>query len=365
MKPLSTVILCCCLNTLLCGQQAVELPIIVDFGKRTPSALTTSNVNVEVNGQPVAVEAINPVAGQHLQYALMNAEVQAARWPRGSQQQIDIATKFLRQVVRPGLDIGSLVNFSDEFYLDSWNEKDPGRLAFMLANDRGGPAMYDAVIATASQLAHDPSVPGYRKVIFLFCDGEDRQSRFKLDGATEALQRFRIPLFAFAPSAVESKSQGKNLRKLALATGGRAYFLADDTSKVNFDALKRDLTNSFLLRISFSLTPAMANVSITEASQVKIPIIGPSRIGLPKSYGQLKSTDSGQTASVKPLSKKPQFTEEQLTKLYAECSTYAATKVEDLESKRISLPPHECAAVLGWMRDSRVERLYPSEKPSQ
>jgi TonB family protein len=58
------------------------------------------------------------------------------------------------------------------------------------------------------------------------------------------------------------------------------------------------------------------------------------------------------------------YTQEQPT-LGAKCSAYIKTKVEDLESKRVPLPPHECAEVLAWMRDPRVERLYTSDKPPQ
>lgn len=42
----------------------------------------------------------------------------------------------------------------------------------------------------------------------------------------------------------------------------------------------------------------------------------------------------------------------------AMCAPYINTKVEDLESRRVPLPPHECAGVLAWMRNSRVETLY-------
>jgi hypothetical protein len=55
MIRLSPVILCCCLNAFLYGQQTVGLPIIVDFGDQA-AALTISDVKVKVNRQPVAVE---------------------------------------------------------------------------------------------------------------------------------------------------------------------------------------------------------------------------------------------------------------------------------------------------------------------
>ena len=53
----------------------------------------------------------------------------------------------------------------------------------------------------------------------------------------------------------------------------------------------------------------------------------------------------------------PAYTQGQLADLRAKCEPYTNTKLEDLESKRVALPPHQCVQVLGWMRDSRVERL--------
>ena len=58
---------------------------------------------------------------------------------------------------------------------------------------------------------------------------------------------------------------------------------------------------------------------------------------------------------------RPPYTQEQ-SALRVKCSPYVNTKVEDLESKRVPLPPHECAGVLAWIRDRRVDSLYITEK---
>jgi TonB family protein len=77
----------------------------------------------------------------------------------------------------------------------------------------------------------------------------------------------------------------------------------------------------------------------------------------------------------------PQFTQEQLAQmsalwdaklspeqqvdLRAKCTTYVGKSLEDVQRKRVPLPPHECASVLGWMRSLDVESLYiakPSDK---
>jgi TonB family protein len=63
--------------------------------------------------------------------------------------------------------------------------------------------------------------------------------------------------------------------------------------------------------------------------------------------------------------KLPQYTQEQLADLRVKCASSINTKVEDLESKKASLPPHECREVPEWMRNPRVDTLYTSEKPPQ
>jgi TonB family protein len=64
-------------------------------------------------------------------------------------------------------------------------------------------------------------------------------------------------------------------------------------------------------------------------------------------------------------SKKTPYSQEKLTELRAKCTPYINTKIEDLESNRVPLPPHECSGVLAWMRNLRVKSLYVSEKHSQ
>jgi len=56
------------------------------------------------------------------------------------------------------------------------------------------------------------------------------------------------------------------------------------------------------------------------------------------------------------------YTDEQLADLRTKCAPYKDAKLEDLQSKKVPLPPHECVGVLGWMRDLSVESLYPTQQ---
>jgi TonB family protein len=53
----------------------------------------------------------------------------------------------------------------------------------------------------------------------------------------------------------------------------------------------------------------------------------------------------------------------EVLRLRAECLPYVSLSLADLRKKQASLPPHECAAVLRWMRDLRVEVFYVSNQP--
>jgi hypothetical protein len=90
----------------------------------------------------------------------------------------------------------------------------------------------------------------------------------------------------------------------------------------------------------------------------------------PKPEDNLSSDKSWVNSAPPPTAQvvknqRPALTPKQLAELRVKCAAYTSTTVEDLESKRVALPPHECVGVLGWMRDSRVEELYLPEKSAQ
>jgi von Willebrand factor type A domain len=206
-------------------------------------------------------------------------------WPNGTKQQTDAEDQFLKQIVVASSDVGTLVNFSDGIYVDVQNENNPEKLAAKLdRKGMGDTKIYDAVVSAVQWLARQAALPDCRKVIFLFTDGDDNTSRSSLDEATDALQRTGIPIFIVAPSSVEGKREGQKLSQLASQSGGRVYFLARDTKQVKFDFLKRDLAQSFLLRIAmpFSGGAEMVPVTINDVTDPRIHIVAPSRIVVPK-----------------------------------------------------------------------------------
>ncbi|HZQ93847.1 MAG TPA: vWA domain-containing protein [Candidatus Sulfotelmatobacter sp.] len=192
-------------------------------------ALPLSSQGVPSSGPPL-----------NLHYALLNDTSGKTLWPRGMEQQVYLASQFLEQVVRPGTDIGSLVNFGEKFYLDVQNSTKPADIkAKLIREGHSGTSVFDAVVAAANWL-DKYQFRDSRKAIFLFSDGDDNASRWPLVKTIASVQAVHIPVFVIAPAVVEHKKQGKDLGKLATATGGHVYFVSK-TETYNFAALKHDL----------------------------------------------------------------------------------------------------------------------------
>jgi Mg-chelatase subunit ChlD len=178
--------------------------------------------------------------GKPLQYVLLNDKSGRTLWPGGIEEQANAAAQLLKEVVRPGTDLGSLVNFNEGFPLDVENSTNPDEIAAKLArHGRQGTRLYDALIA-ASDWLEKQDLSDKRKVIFVFSDGEDDASNANLQETIAALQKTQIPIVVVAPSAVEHKHPGKAIKQLVAGTGGHVYFLHENKS-FDFARIRHDL----------------------------------------------------------------------------------------------------------------------------
>jgi hypothetical protein len=123
-----------------------------------------------------------------LQYMVLNDTSGKTLWPGGIEQQANTAARFLKQVVRPSSDIGTLVNFSEEFSLDVENSTNPDDIVAKLVR-RGhyATALYQALVSAAQWLAKQESSDRH-KIIFVFSDGDDNASQISVEdrGGTES-----------------------------------------------------------------------------------------------------------------------------------------------------------------------------------
>jgi len=209
MKSLAYLASCCFLAVASDAQETTALPIIVAGATQSSIPVGALNLKVEVNDKPVVVASLTSLSGKPLQYVLINDQRLHNQWPGGRDQQANVAKELLKYVVSSGSDIGTLVNYSDEVFLDVQDERDPKKLSSQIRATGIGPArLYEAVVVATKWLAKQPTARDGRKVIFLVCDGSDTGSHVGLADAIKALQEASFPIFVVAPSNSEKKETG-------------------------------------------------------------------------------------------------------------------------------------------------------------
>ena len=154
-------------------------------------------------------------------------------------------------------DEGFVVNFNDDYYLDTEHDftSDLGemRTALERIDARGSTALYDAVIGSLDHLkkgARD------KKVILIVTDGEDNASRHSLENTVEQAQRNDALIYAvgvFSDDDIKHNRRAMKkartaLSQLANATGGLAFFPEDasDTEAI-CSQVAHDIRNQYTL----------------------------------------------------------------------------------------------------------------------
>ena len=151
-------------------------------------------------------------------------------------------------------DSAFVVNFSDRAYLDQGFTSDLGALQRALAHaDAKGPtAMYDAVAASANELANHAKWP--EQVLVVVTDGRDDASRYTLEQTIHRVQQlggpvvYSIGLLYEADSKEEAQRERDILETLSAETGGVAYFprSLEDVNGIA-ELVARDIRNQYIL----------------------------------------------------------------------------------------------------------------------
>jgi VWFA-related protein len=138
------------------------------------------------------------------------------------------ATEFLHQIIRPKSDRAFVLAFDEVWDLtqDFTNDLDKLTHGIKVIQPGGGTAMWDAVYyACRDKLMKETSNAPVRKAIILVSDGDDNQSRVLRQEAFEMAQRAGVIIYTISTNLSNIHDQGdKNLKLLADATGGRAFF---------------------------------------------------------------------------------------------------------------------------------------------
>jgi Ca-activated chloride channel family protein len=148
-----------------------------------------------------------------------------------------------------------IVNFSDEAFIDQDFTSDLNKLREGLGHidSKGGTALYDAVVASADQLAKFATKP--KQVLLIITDGEDNASTLTLEQTIRRIQELQGPtvysiglLFGDENSSRENRRAKRALQLLSAETGGVAYF-PKSLNQVDEIAAEvaRDIRNQYAL----------------------------------------------------------------------------------------------------------------------
>ncbi len=154
-------------------------------------------------------------------------------------------------------DEGFVVNFNDDYYLDTEHDFTSDlpemRTALERIDARGSTALYDAVIGS---LDHLKKGTRDKKVLLVVTDGEDNASRHSLENVMEQAQRANAVIYAVGVfSDDDIKHNHRTMKKargaladLANATGGLAFFpeTADDTEAI-CTQIAHDIRNQYTM----------------------------------------------------------------------------------------------------------------------
>jgi VWFA-related protein len=154
-------------------------------------------------------------------------------------------------------DEGFVVNFNDDYYLDTehdfTSDLNEMKTALERIDARGSTALYDAVIGS---LDHLKKGTRDKKVILVVTDGEDNASRHSLENAVEQAQRNDAVIYAVGVFSDDDMKHDRRamkkarnaLSQLANATGGLAFFPenAADTEAI-CTQIAHDIRNQYML----------------------------------------------------------------------------------------------------------------------
>jgi Ca-activated chloride channel homolog len=151
---------------------------------------------------------------------------------REKREQVNAAAMTFVRTSNPQ-DEAFVVNFNDEYYLDTEGEftNDQRNLdeALSRIDTRGSTALYDAVIGS---LAHIKKGHKDKRVILLVTDGDDDASQKSFEDTIKAAQQSSATIYTIGVFSADDREHEKRmvrhsrkiLAELAEATGGQAYF---------------------------------------------------------------------------------------------------------------------------------------------
>jgi VWFA-related protein len=169
-------------------------------------------------------------------------------------------------------DEAFIVNFSDEAFIDQDFTSNINKLRDGLSHidSKGGTALYDAVVASADQLAKGAKRP--KQVLLVVTDGEDNASSLNLEQTIRRVQDLQGPvvysiglLFGDSGGGREARRAKRALQLLSSETGGMAYF-PHSLSEVDeiCAEVARDIRNQYTIGYHSTKPPGLGGYRIVK-----------------------------------------------------------------------------------------------------
>lgn len=163
------------------------------------------------------------------------------------------AVEFLLQIMRPKSDRGFVMGFDVTPNVTADWTSDIDRLETGINKLRpgGGTALFDAVYTGCRQKLLDVTrgPEAVRKAMVLISDGDDDQSRVRLDEAIKECQRAETIIYAISTNWTPSRGKGdKVLADMAEATGGQVFFPPSvEEMTTSFRDIEQELRSQYAL----------------------------------------------------------------------------------------------------------------------
>ncbi|MCY3757431.1 MAG: VWA domain-containing protein [Acidobacteria bacterium] len=189
--------------------------------------LTRDRVRVFEDGRPQTITNFSRESNQPLAVVLLMDSSSSARASLKVQQ--EAAIDFFHNTIKRKRDKGMLMTFDSTIDVLQDFVDDPDRLSKAVKSVRigGGTKMYDAIQVACQEKLAGPSGP--RRILVLIGDGDDNMSYETFDSAIAVAQRSEVSIYTISTNnsgffGMAQPKQDKLLKRLAEATGGRAYF---------------------------------------------------------------------------------------------------------------------------------------------
>ncbi|HUO35992.1 MAG TPA: VWA domain-containing protein [Candidatus Acidoferrum sp.] len=154
-------------------------------------------------------------------------------------------------------DEAFVVNFNDEFYLDTEDDftsnREELKQALSRIDSRGSTALYDAIVGSLDHLKKGHKD---KRVLLVITDGEDDASQMTLPETMRVAEESNAAIYAIGIYSADDRKHDKRevrhavkaLTELTEATGGKAYF-PDSVDQVEAicTQVAHDIRNQYLL----------------------------------------------------------------------------------------------------------------------